>query len=111
MPIETSSTRLEEKSKQENHPFEISELKILVRGLQPPIAVFKYGNNAKNVIIAIEYKGKQFLVGIHFNQSRRNFSDRRTNVRTEIGQQTARKGRWTFSVVALRQKRKLSRKY
>lgn len=72
MPIEMSSTRLEEKSKQENHPFEISELKNLVRELQSPIAVFKYGNNAKNVIIAIEYQGKQFLVGIHFNQSRRN---------------------------------------
>ena len=47
MPIEMPSTRLEEKSKQENHPFEISELKNLVRELQSPIAVFKYGNNAK----------------------------------------------------------------
>lgn len=31
MPIEMSSTRLEEKSKQDNHPFEISELKNLVK--------------------------------------------------------------------------------
>ena len=70
MPIEMSSTRLEEKSKQENHPFEISELKNLVKELQSPIAVFEYGNNAKNVIISIDYQGKQFLVGIHFNQNR-----------------------------------------
>lgn len=70
MPIEMSSTRLEEKSKQDNHPFEISELKNLVKKLQSPIAVFKYGNNAKNVIISIGYQGKQFLVGIHFNQNR-----------------------------------------
>lgn len=70
MPIEMSSTRLEEKSKQDNHPFEISELKNLVKKLQSPIAVFKYGNNAKNVIISIDYQGKQFLVGIHFNQNR-----------------------------------------
>ena len=51
MPIEMSSTRLEEKSKQDNHPFEISELKNLVKELQSPIAVFKYGNNTKNIII------------------------------------------------------------
>ena len=70
MPIEMSSTRLEEKSKQDNHPFEISELKNLVKELQSPIAVFKYGNNAKNVIISIDYQGKQFLVGIYFNQNR-----------------------------------------
>lgn len=70
MPIEMSSTRLEEKSKQENHPFEISEMKNLVKELQSPIAVFKYGNNAKNVIIAIEYQGEQFLIGVHFNQNR-----------------------------------------
>ena len=70
MPIEMSSTRLEEKSKQDNHPFEISELKNLVKELQSPIAVFKYGNNAKNIIISIDYQGEQFLVGIHFNQNR-----------------------------------------
>ena len=61
MPIEMSSTRLEEKSKQDNHPFEISELKNLVKELQSPIAVFKYGNNAKNVIISIHCQGKTTL--------------------------------------------------
>ena len=29
-----------------------------------------YGNNAMKVIFDLEYKGKQFLVGVHFNQHR-----------------------------------------
>ena len=70
MPIEMSATRLAEKSQQKNHPFDISAVRDLVKNMNDPIAVFKYGNNAKNVIIGIEYGGKQFLVGVHFNQSR-----------------------------------------
>lgn len=70
MPIEMSATRLAEKSRQKNHPFDISAVRDLVKNMNDPIAVFKYGNNAKNVIIGIEYGGKQFLVGVHFNQSR-----------------------------------------
>lgn len=71
MPIELSSTRLSEKFRQSNHPFGIEAVKNLVKHLNAPIAVFKYGNNAKNVIIGVEYNGKQFLVGVHFNQSHR----------------------------------------
>ncbi len=71
MPIELSSTRLAEKAAQENHIFDISEIKDLVRELNNPWAVFRYGNNAKNVIVGIEHNGKQFLVGVHFNQSHR----------------------------------------
>lgn len=72
MPIEMSATRLAEKSRQKNHPFDISAVRDLVKNMNDPIAVFKYGNNAKNVIIGIEYGGKQFLVGVHFNQSQGN---------------------------------------
>ena len=50
MPIEMSSTRLEEKSKQENYPFEISELKNLVRELQSPIAVFQVWQQCKKTL-------------------------------------------------------------
>ena len=39
-PIELSSTRLEEKSKQNNHPFKIGEVKDLVLALNDPIADF-----------------------------------------------------------------------
>lgn len=71
MPIELSSTRLAEKSRQENHVFGISEVKDLVMELNRPWAVFRYGKNAKNVIVGIAHNGKQFLVGVHFNQSHR----------------------------------------
>ena len=71
VPIELSATRLAEKAAQENHIFDISEVKDLVRELNNPLAVFRYGNNAKNVIVGIEHNGKQFLVGVHFNQSHR----------------------------------------
>ena len=71
MPIELSSTRLAEKASQENHIFDISEVKDLVKELNNPWAVFRYGNKAKNVIVGIEHNGKQFLVGVHFNQSHR----------------------------------------
>ena len=70
LPIELSSTRLSKKASQENHIFDISEVKDLVKELNNPLAVFRYGDNAKNVIIGIEHNGKQFLVGVHFNQER-----------------------------------------
>ena len=71
MPIELSATRLSEKSRQANHIFKLSEVKDLVKEINNPIAIFRYGNNAKNVIVGIEHNGKQFLVGVHFNQSHR----------------------------------------
>lgn len=69
-PIEMSSTRLAEKASQPNHPFPIQAVKGLVKALNQPIAVFRYGNNAMNVIIGLNYQGKQFLVGVHFNQEK-----------------------------------------
>ncbi len=70
MPIELSSTRLSEKAAQENHIFDIEEVRNLVKEMNTPWAVFRYGNNAKNVIIGIEHNDKQFLVSVHFNQNR-----------------------------------------
>jgi hypothetical protein len=69
-PIELSATRLAEKANDAGHPFPIEALKGLVEAMNKPIAVFRYGNNAMNVIVGLEYKGKQFLVGVHFNQHR-----------------------------------------
>ena len=68
MPIELSATRLAEKSAQDNHIFDVADVKDLVKEINTPWAVFKYGGNAKNLIIGIEHNGKQFLVGVHFNQ-------------------------------------------
>ena len=73
-PIELSSTRLAEKSSDPGHPFPIEALKGLVDALNNPVAVFNYGNNAMNVIVGLEYKGKHFLVGVHFNQQHRGTS-------------------------------------
>lgn len=69
LPIELSSSHLDKKSKQENHPFDIADLKNLPKMLQNPIAVFLYGDKdqAQNIIIEVQRDGKNFLVGLSFN--------------------------------------------
>lgn len=76
LPIELSSTRLEEKSKQRNHQFDIIDVKNIVNALQDPVAVFRYGDKEKsqNVILDIRRDGKNFVVGIFFNQTYRGMS-------------------------------------
>jgi hypothetical protein len=76
LPIELSATRLMEKSKQDNHPFDIAELKNLPQALQNPIAVFAYGNPAKvqNIIVEIQSKGKNYLVGLSLNSEFRGIA-------------------------------------
>ena len=73
LPIELSSTRLEEKSKQRNHQFDISDVKNLVLSLQRPIGVFVYGDcqKSQNIIIDLVRDDKNFVVGIFFNQEKR----------------------------------------
>lgn len=72
MPIELSASHLADKSKAPHHPFDMSEMKGLVNALQKPIAVFAYGDKGKaqNVIVEIQHEGKNYVVGIHFNQKR-----------------------------------------
>ena len=80
--IELSATRLEEKSKAERHPFNPGDLKNLAKAVNEPVAVFAYGDRTKaqNIIIEIQQNGKNFLVGIHFDQEYRGaeISDIRT---------------------------------
>lgn len=66
LPIELSSTRLYEKSKQDNHPYEIIDIRNIVLSLQSPLAIFSYGDKEKsqNVIIELKHKSKYFLVGM-----------------------------------------------
>ena len=73
LPIELSSTRLEEKSKQNNHPYEICAVMNLVSALQNPLAVFSYGDEKKsqNVIVELNTGDKHFVVGIFFKQFRK----------------------------------------
>lgn len=71
--IELSATHLLDKSKAAHHPFELSDVKDLVRAINTPLAVFSYGDRSKaqNVIAEIQKDGKNFVVGIHFNQNPR----------------------------------------
>ena len=80
--IEMSASHILLKSNLKRHPFDLSEIKGLDNALQEPVAVFSYGDRAKsqNVVVSIEHEGKNFLAGIHFNQSKRGYevSDVRT---------------------------------
>jgi hypothetical protein len=71
-PIELSSTHLAKKAAQSNHKFSLEDVKDLPMALCTPLAVFRYGDKTKaeNVIVGIDRDGKQFVVGVHFNQNR-----------------------------------------
>jgi hypothetical protein len=71
-PIELSATHLAKKASQSNHKFSLEDVKDLPLALRTPLAVFRYGDKSKaeNVIVGIDRDGKQFVVGVHFNQNR-----------------------------------------
>lgn len=73
--IELAASRLRMKAKQGNHPFEILDIQGLAGALQKPVAVFEYDdkNKSQNVIVNIEKDGKNFLVGVFFNQKQRGY--------------------------------------
>lgn len=70
--IELSATRLAEKAAQRNHQFDLADVRNLPTAIQNPIAVFAYGDKSKskNVIVGLDRDGKQFVVGVFFNQKR-----------------------------------------
>lgn len=72
LPIELSASHLNKKANQENHPFNIEDIKNLPLMLQNPIGVFLYGDKekAQNIIVEIEKDGKNFLVGLSLNYNR-----------------------------------------
>lgn len=73
--IELSSSRLVMKASQGNHLFSLYDILGLDKALQTPVAVFEYGDGKKsqNVIVDIERDGKNFLVGVFFNQKQRGY--------------------------------------
>ena len=73
--IELSAARLRMKAEQGNHPFDFMDITGLDKALQNPIAVFEYGDKTKsqNVIVNLEKDGKDFLVGVFFNQQQRGY--------------------------------------
>ena len=66
VPIELNSTRLEDKSKNFGHDYDLSELKDLAKAIHNPMAIFAYGdkNKAQNIIVEIQHEGKNFIVGL-----------------------------------------------
>ena len=71
LPIQLNSMRLEEKSKNFGHDFELSEVKDLVKAISAPVAVFAYGNKGKaqNIVVEIQHEGKNFIVGLSISPS------------------------------------------
>jgi len=74
--IELAASRLKEKSQYERHPFDPGDLMNLVMRINEPVAVFYYGDRlkAQNVIIETQQNGKNYLIGVHFNQYGNNVS-------------------------------------
>ncbi len=70
LPIEMAASRLNHKSNQENHPFDLSEVKDLPNAIQNPMAVFRSATHIGSFVIMteIEHKGKNFVVAIETNR-------------------------------------------
>ena len=70
LPIELSASRLKDKSKQEEHPFELSEMRGLVDSVQNPLAVFRSATHIGSFVVLteIEHQGKNFVVAIQANR-------------------------------------------
>jgi hypothetical protein len=71
LPIEMASQRLIHKSNQENHPFDLSEVKNLPNAIHNPLAVFDSATHLGSNVILTELKqgNKNFVVVIQTNRS------------------------------------------
>lgn len=70
-PIQLSATKLNDKSSGFGHDYDLSEVKDLVKSINDPIAVFKYGDEkkAQNIVVEIQHNGKNFIVGLAIRPS------------------------------------------
>lgn len=70
LPIEMAASRLSDKSMQENHPFDLSEVKNLPQAVQEPMAVFRSATHIGSFVVMteIEHKGKNFVAAIEANR-------------------------------------------
>ena len=70
LPIELASSRLAAKSMQENHPFDLSEIKNLPRAIHVPMAVFRSATHIGSYVVMteIEHNEKNFVVAIETNR-------------------------------------------
>ena len=72
LPIEMAASRLENKTMQANHPFELSELQNLVLAMQYPLAVFRSATRIGSYVVMTEitHRGENFVVAIRANQKK-----------------------------------------
>lgn len=84
LPIEMKSDRLYDKSKQDNHPFELSNIINLPDAIQKPIAVFESKTQPESKVILTEITSgeKNFVVAIRAQKHKT--SGRRTLLVNEI---------------------------
>ena len=70
LPIEMAASRLEDKSMQENHPFDLSEVRDLPNAIQNPMAVFRSATHIGSFVVMteIEHAGKNFVAAIEANR-------------------------------------------
>jgi hypothetical protein len=69
-PIEMAASRLVDKSMQENHPFELSEVFDLPKAIQNPLAVFRSATKVGAFVVLTELKheGRNFVAAVQINQ-------------------------------------------
>lgn len=70
LPIEMAASRLSDKSMQENHPFDLSEIKNLPKAIQSPMAIFRSATRLGSFVVMteIEHHGRNFVVAIQANR-------------------------------------------
>ncbi len=66
LPIQLNSTKLQEKSTNYGHDYNLEEIKDLVMALHNPLAVFAYGDKTKaqNIVVEIQSNDKNFVIGL-----------------------------------------------
>ncbi|GHV64490.1 hypothetical protein FACS1894199_02860 [Bacteroidia bacterium] len=74
LPIELQAYRLSDKSMQENHPFDLSELLDLPKAIHNPLAVFRSATHVGSFVIMteIEHYDRNFVVALMANKSKGN---------------------------------------
>lgn len=73
LPIELAASRLVDKSMQDNHPFDISEVRDLPRSIHNPLAVFRSATHPGSYVILTELKhgNRSFVVAMRVNNNRK----------------------------------------
>jgi hypothetical protein len=74
LPIELRSSRLNDKSMQENHPFDVREIIDLPKAIQNPLAVFRSATHIGSFVIMteLEHNEKNYVVALQTNRRKGN---------------------------------------